>query len=196
MAAEQSDEPKPLQPAPRTEPGELPVYPRDTRWPKALGIISIILGVLGILAGFIGASAGLIVKTLQAMVEDKGAVDWNAVSRAVTWLARISLVSAILAVVLLVVGVGLVRRRAWAIPLGKTWAVLQIIVAILGTGMSHMIQRSIAEAIQQAGTTGRMPIGTSPAATAWSLLWGCALPVFMLIWFARREIREEVAAWR
>ena len=27
------------------------------------------------------------------------------------------------------------------------------------------------------------------------LVIGCALPVFMFIWFSRRAIREEVAGW-
>jgi len=184
-------------PVPPTEPGELAASPRETRWPRILGIVSIILGILGVLAGAIGASAGLIVKTLRAMVEDQGAVDWEAVRRAVAWLARISLVAAILAVMLLVVGIGLVRRRGWAIRLGKVWAIAQIVVTVLGTAGSHVIQRAILEALRQSGgTAGGVPISSSLAGTVWSILWGCALPVFMLIWFARQEIREEVAAWR
>ncbi len=197
MAAEQSGEIQPSPPVPPTEPGELPACTRQTSWPRTLGIVSIILGVLGVLFGTIGASARLILKAFQVMVEDKGAVDWDAVGRAVAWLARISLVAAILAAVLLVVGIGLVRRRAWAIRAGKAWAIAQIVVTVLGTAGSHVIQRAIAEALRQAGTSaGGLPLGTSPAATAWSLVWGCALPVFVLIWFARREIREEVAGWR
>jgi hypothetical protein len=197
MTEQQSGRIQPPTPIPPTEPGQLPADLPQTSWPRTLGIVSIILGALGTLGGALGASAELILKALQMTVEEKDAVDWDAVGRAVAWLARISLVAAILAAVLLVVGIGLVRRRAWAIRLGNGWAIAQIVVTVLGTAGSYVIQRSIAEAIQQAGTSTRgLPLGTSPGGAAASLVWGCGLPVFMLIWFARREIREEVAAWR
>lgn len=195
MTTEQPGNTDPL--VPPTEPGALPPIERATTWPRTLGIISIILGTLGTLGGLLGSSVSLMVQAMQMSVADKDAVNWDAVRQAVVWMARMSVIAGMLSVLLLVIGIGLVRRRPWAIPTAKVWAVLKILMVIVNLGISTVIQRSIAEAIQQAGTTSRGPaLHSTPTGIAFGLAWGCALPVFMLIWFARQEIREEIARWR
>jgi hypothetical protein len=173
--------------------------PRATSWPKTLGILSVIFGGFGIIGGAIGASVPLALKFFQKAAGDrKDDINWEAVRGAVHWSALMSIGMAILALLLLIAGTGLIGRRRWAVQAAKVWAVLKILAVVIFTAINSVVLRGIAEAMRQAGAgTASAASGSSlPMGTIWSVAWGWALPISMLVWFARAEIREEVADWR
>jgi hypothetical protein len=95
----------------------------------------------------------------------------------------------------------LVRRRAVARTLCMSWAGIKIIFAIVNTIVSFMMQPG---QIQSAPPQGAAAITTSmqtmegPIVIFFQLInlaWALALPVFMLIWFNRTKIKDEVATW-
>ena len=106
-----------------------------------------------------------------------------------------------LAVLLLIGGVGVLRRRAWAPRACNTWAVLKVLLVIANAVVGYAVQKQTLLWMQ--GQSARMPpgwgaiSGSMPGMTAcFALLWGWALPVFLLIWLARGTIKEEIAPWR
>ncbi len=92
------------------------------------------------------------------------------------------------------------------------WSVLKMLfgiaMAVLVARMEYSMMTSMMEQAQSSIAAGRSgppppPIPVHAMATVFStvaavfgLLWWWALPVFMLIWLARRLVREEIATWR
>ena len=188
---------------PPTLPAELVASPRPTGWPMVIGVIAIVIGALGALGGLCGAAspwfAGFIMN--QMPEAQRGAIEvtqkwWG-------WTVTAYLVSTAVAILLLVAGAGLVRRRAWARRTCINWAVLKMLLVVATTAMSYPIARETSEVtLRPSASAPSTPVNVQQFAElgmivglTFGLLWGWALPVFLLIWFARGKIRNEVAGW-
>jgi len=45
------------------------------------------------------------------------------------------------------------------------------------------------------GVFGTVMAIIGPMILVFAIVWGWALPIFMLIWFSRRKIKAEIAQW-
>ncbi len=178
----------PLQPLPYR-----PVEPVRTVWPTVLGIIGIIFGAFGILSGLWAGVAEMVPALHQAAASQPTPISG-------TYAMITGLVNIALAVLLLVGGITLIGRRALAVTLLKTWAIVDIITAIGGfvfvlAGMSQMVQTMQ----QQNPAMAKAPPAVLEAAIIGGIciggLFALALPIFTLIWFGRQKIKDEIAAW-
>ena len=77
------------------------------------------------------------------------------------------------------------------------WAVLKMILAVAGSFLGFvMVQEQFGQMSQQ-----NLPVGGSTfvvmgvVGVVGGVLWGCAYPVFLLIWFSRAEVKTEYAQW-
>lgn len=180
-----------------------------TAWPIVLGIIALIFGGFGLISNLFGAVSpflfegimtslagnlpGEAQESMQASMEVARA--WR------TWSVGFALVSVLVSAMLLVGGILLMMRRASAAQLLKLWSVARIFTAVVGAYVAFRIQQatfaamrgSIAEEMDQVPET--FIAAFAMFSNVFSLLFGCALPVFMLIWFARQAIKDEVACW-
>ena len=103
----------------------------------------------------------------------------------------------VLALLLLALGVGILKRSRRAAKGVRAWAALKIILVVFSAYLSYMMQEAQFDAMRQA------PAGPPPgfvdfisrAGLAFAIIWGWALPVFVLVWFNRQKIRAEVAQW-
>ena len=120
------------------------------------------------------------------------------------WIAVSSFGALVLAGLLLVAGVGMVRRRPWCVKASVTWAVLKIVYCIPATGLAFTVSAARVDAMQQAATaTDTSPgdgffvvaHGFDVGVLGCGLLWTLLFPAFMLIWFLRAKVRTEVATW-
>ncbi len=75
-----------------------------------------------------------------------------------------------------------------------------MVVVVVNAIVGVLIQQEFLQEMQAQdpnlaviGTTAMQ--GFAAVGVVFALLWGLALPVFMLIWFARRTIKEQVAQW-
>ena len=110
--------PQALPVAPPTEPGELGLSARRTVWPVVLGIIAVVFGSLGALGGLWGAIApfvmegfaGLFARMPSAPGQDPAKM-FAAMGEYRYSMMATSLVSAAVAVWLLVAGIVLLGRR-------------------------------------------------------------------------------------
>lgn len=201
-----SDMPSPPQVpfVPPTAPGAFQPQPRRSSWPTVIGVIAIVFGVGGMLMGcwtsvfplFTDFFAEFFEKNMPAgqpnPLEFAGQFE--------TWSVIHGVAMLIVAAILLVAGIGLVRRRSSSIDTCRLWSVLKILLTIEACFFTAATQRVQFEAMQSQAP-GTMPFGDDftsmiiAATVVWALVWGCALPVFMLIWFARGKIKAETAQW-
>ena len=197
--------PPPTPMTPPTDAGAIP--PRKTTWPMVLGIIAIILGSLATLQGCMGlgwpALAGLFT---SALPEEKA--EMLDATKSLTPLIMISAgLTMAIAIVLLIGGIGLTKRNPRSPKTCKIWAGLKMVLVVYSSIVTFLSTQAQMEAMQRMleedpNTAGMMPgfFGTlmaiiGPVILVFAIVWGWALPIFMLIWFSRRKIKAEVAQW-
>ena len=187
-----SPQPRPL--TPPTTPVSLPTEPRPTRWPTVIAVIGIIWSVLGISCSLWG-TADEFFRQPSTATQPAAGLAGGGTMRFVAALDY--LVNVGLCIVLLIAGVGLLRRRPWSARFARLWAVLDLILMVVGTLVLYDYYKrqfvvSIADSGLSMGTVGIL----YATLTFFGLLVSFVFPVFVLIWFARRKIKDEVATWK
>jgi hypothetical protein len=183
--------PPPPPAAPPIVPGPV-VAPSGPVWPRVLGIVAIVVGSLG---AFGGASAifAAVVFFLPIMPGEMG--DWQAHWR--WWMLVDGAARTGLSCLLLAVGVGLVNHRRWAASSALLWGGLRLVWALTQAAMSVPMVTGQMRAVSAQG--GGVPtwLGSSMAALTalFTLAWGVAPAVFVLIWFTRPRVREHTSQW-
>jgi len=159
---------------------EYVIQSRPTVWHKVIGIIAIVFGSLGIVCTPIGLAANTMnpaVVQTQEMFPD--------------WWQSYNIFSSFLgigfAVLLLVAGISILRRR----PSGRTLHLIYAGVAMVMCIVGVLITASMfnASSIPPEVRAGMM-IGM-----VFGVLFGSAYPIFLLVLFLRAKIRDEVASW-
>jgi len=181
--------------APPTQTAGPQLPPRPSKWPTVIGIVAIAFAGLGIMGGFCGL---VTMVTMPSMMPQDPATTAALSATRSSWMVVQLLVGLGLTVLLLICGIGLLKRRPWS-PKGCTrWAVVYIIFAVIGGILNFSMQQAQFASMSQAGGPSPMPVGFGTLALLMSLLgfvWACALPVFLLVWFSRAKIKAEVALW-
>ncbi len=188
---------------PPSDPGEVP----PSNWPTAIGVIAIVVGSVGAMSGCLGAFSPLIFDLFQRIVPEgqvtglEGMMDWA------VWMVAVSVVGMLVAVLLLVAGIGITKRRAWGPKAALVWAGLKMIFVVVNSVIGYLVQIAQFEAMQEAiANDQNLPAGMGAFMGSLmqalgifglliGVLWGWALPVFLFIWFSRKKIRTETAGW-
>jgi hypothetical protein len=189
-------------------PARPPIQPREftpshatSSWPTVIGVIAIVLGALAVLGELAGSAAVFLLDTFPSAVPQARATAMEAVQQLGFWVVADSLLCMGAAALLVAVGIGLLRRRHWAVRTASVWAWFKILLVAADAAVTYPLVKAQCEAAfqQMSGIPG-VPARTSELMTfgalALVLVWGWAWPVFLLIWLARREIRAETSAWR
>lgn len=192
-----------------------------SKWPKVLAIASIALGIGGALAGFCGLVGALFTSAIAGFAERyptaggaSGSTEASmaAMTQYQGWVIAQSVLSALLAGLLIFAGVRLLNRRAQCRQLIRLWAVMKIVLATCSAVLTYLIQEGTFAALAaQTAAAGESGSGAPASAVSpmpvefmqslqyvglsATFLWGCALACFMLIWFNRSKIKAEVEAW-
>ncbi len=153
-------------------------------WPIAIGIISIVLGSLMLIC--VPISMGINAYNPEAAATQEQFPEWSQ-----TYSIISSLISMGLAVLLLVGGILLIRRRAVARPLHLLYAVVTVLMAVVGTVVFFSV---ILPSVDTADLPRGTAIGMKFGAVVGTFL-NVAYPVFLLIWFLRGTIRDQVRSW-
>lgn len=123
----------------------------------------------------------------------------------IPWLIAANAAAAMVAVLLIVAGSGLVARRRWSVGPLIAWAVLKILLTPALAAINCLAQNATQQAMMKTMPMTNQPgaaIGMTVAsvmliaAAALSCLWGWALPIFTLTWFARPKIKADARAFR
>ena len=138
----------------------------------------------------------------RAAVNPAAAAQVDVVRRFLPWLAACEIASAALAVWLLVAGIGVLRRRRWSRRAILAWAIARMAEAVPAAVLAYLIAQgqlgAMMDSPQAAAVPGGIAVfirGAGLLGFGWTLALAWAMPVFVLVWFTRRRVREEVAAW-
>lgn len=187
----------PIQPGPLARPaGYSPYSSPIPVWPTVIGVVGIVLGSLGLLGAIWGAVAPLVMKTLFPNM----AADPDMPHFSERWIQSTiisGVVSSAVAIILIVAGAGMLKRTAWSPRVARIWAVIKMVLVVANLVVAFQIQQSTMANMAQVGGRGmvvNVNFLTIPG-ILFGLLWGWALPVFLLIWFSRPSIKEQVSKW-
>lgn len=179
------------------------VQTKPTQWPKVIGVIATVFGALGAVGGCFG---GLMMMLMPAMHEALKEVvpagqptGLEGLQELGPQMVVLSGVAVVIAGLLLIGGIGLMRRRAWAVPVCITWAVVKILFVVVNSYNGMIIQTRQLEMMEQDPNmplTGDIAGILGVMSMIFGLLWGWALPIFLLIWLGRKTSRAEVARWK
>jgi hypothetical protein len=179
--------------APPTQAGPLYRPQPGAGWPTVIGVIGIVFGAGALLMTVAGVAFSLMMRNAPnapPMPQFSG--------RWLPWTIIMILITCGLAVLLLIAGIGIAKRLAWGPRIARVWAVFKILLVIASTIVGFQTQQAAIAAMKQ--NTGPAPMLNfrvlMEIGICFGLLWGWALPVFMLIWFARRSIKEQTSKWR
>ncbi len=183
---------------PPRQPGALGVPSRPSTWPTVLGVIAIVLGGLGALGGCWGVVAVPLMEAFLGTAPG-GTVPGVALYQGWTWWIMLgSAITTCLAVLLLVSGIGMLKHLRWGVTAACWWAILKMVFVVVNIIPAYMMQQEQFEALSQQGVPamgGGLFAVVGVFSIVFGLVWGCALPVFLLIWFARATIKAETADW-
>jgi hypothetical protein len=173
--------------APPTSPGVVTALKPASTWPMVVGIIAVVLGGFGILGGIWGIVAPLIMGRMFAAASQ----DVQMIDPAIG--LPLAVLGLALACMLAAGGIGLLRRRRWAVPVLLWWSWLKVVFSTASLLITIPVTL---KAVDAAGANSPMPMmPIIMASLVLGLLWAWALPVFIIIWFRRGVIRGEVAGW-
>ncbi len=148
---------------------------RGSLWPKVIGIISIIL-----------ASLGLVFTPLNLANPAQKEI----LERLPSWFSTYStfstLAGAVIMVLLLAAGILLFNRRPAGRTLHVAYALVTVVLGLIGLMVVLFGDMSgLPDAMRILFRVG--------AIVGWA--FGMIYPVFLLVWFFRRKIRDQVAGW-
>lgn len=162
--------PPPLVPPPEAYQPAFVLRPRRTVWPTVIGIIDLCLTGMGVLGLFVADLIPPLVESLAHLREATQKV------RAST------LPVALVALVMLAVsGVLLLKRRKAVRYLMLAYAIAAIVNVVLWASLMHR---------ELSGTSMDDPRGL------FNYAYGLVFPVFLLIWFLRPKIADEMKTWK
>jgi len=195
----ENDESRPAEPpatAPPSEMGDL--VPQRSGWPTAIAVSAIVVASLGLAGGCCGMLSPLMTDYFMGMAASgnmsQELIDsMQAAQPPIVWIMSASLIGLALASLLLTGGIGLARRRAGGIGLCKIWAWISIPWTMISLVAAAYFQLRVPAEARQMGA-GFQYFGLAFGA-CYGLTIGIGFPVFMLLWFSRAKIKDEVAAW-
>lgn len=194
---------------PPTEPVPVQRARQGSAWPGVVGSIALVFGVLGIAQGgltLLGSIVMRFVSSAASAAPGGGAAAMSgitAMEKYAVLVYTVALTGSAVAVLLLVGGIQLLRRNPGATAWLVTWGMLKICwgggsvwmnvhmqreqMRIMQTQVNSPMPAALMGGVMELLMTGGIVLG---------LMWAWALPVFVLIWFSRRKVREEVRSWR
>lgn len=177
--------------APPTSPSEA-ATPRPSSWPTVVGTILIVIAALGGLSYVVGI-AGLFIQGFIPGTE----AQLQAAEAWIGWALASNVLSLLLSLWLLATGILLIRRAPSTRMHAIGWSVTKMIVVVIASTIAAFMQADQMAAMQTQGQA--MPqamIETMRIASlVIGIVFGWALPIFLLIWFNVGRFRRESTGW-
>jgi F0F1-type ATP synthase membrane subunit c/vacuolar-type H+-ATPase subunit K len=178
-----------------------PMGPELSKWPKVIGIIAIIFGAGGTIGGLCGAFSFFFVDAMSNLLNNMPGATANpgldSLQEHKTYTLISSFATLGIACLLLFGGIVLLGRKQKALTMLRVWAAARIALAVVQSAMGYVMNKEQMQTMANSGNP--MPLGFTETffiiGLVIGLAWAFALPVFLLIWFARDKIHRETAEW-
>ena len=183
---------------------------QESSWPKAIGIISIVIASVGIAYYVLCGIGGTLVNTalVEAMAESVPEAQRAQMEASAEIQQRYlvpnlasSCFALALAGFLLVAGIATTRRRRWCRGGSLAWAGGKLLHALGAAVIVFLSAQASAEIMandpnmQQMGGLSGIMAALGPISAVLTFLFLAAYPVFLIIWFNRGKVVEEVRGW-
>ena len=171
-------------------------------WPTVIGIIGIIWAAFGVLGGIGGMCSPLIMKLMAGLPGAQTQFELSNIQKALT--VGVGALGMLAAILLLIAAIKLLGRKGGARKLLLVWAVLKILVVAVQAMVTYTIQQAQFQSMgpttsgmppQMFNVFGNMSFVVILFTVLFQILWGWALPLFVLVWFTRKKFTEEMAGW-
>lgn len=172
------------------------------KWPKIVGIVSIVLASLGLLCNGVGGVGLALMSVFGGMVEEAAQQDPAAAMPPAMFQPPATTVAATIlglatSIGLLIGGIMTVNRKALGRPLHLFYAVFGIVAVVLsimgGLTQIDMMQEWVRDNPDTNFARSYSPVSTY-ASMGFGVLLGGGYPIFCLIWFGAMGKRPEVDA--
>ncbi|MEE9131472.1 MAG: hypothetical protein V3T84_15755 [Phycisphaerales bacterium] len=204
--------PQEQQTHPPTERNEMLADHLPTKWPKVIGVISLLYALGGMLCQIGGVMSLYLTKWLARLGGFELDMEISASLKAV----QIGLAALVFCVgILMFVGaVNLLRRRRSGPSLLRAWSVIRLVLIVVGLGTAIMLvpaqvelQRSVLDQqndrLREVGMASRVKEKTDDELRQAAIRNGvivsgvfAAYPFFLGLWLSRRKVTEEVQHWK
>ena len=178
------------------EPQQINVVPRRSAWPTVIGVISIVIASLYIIC----TPLGLVFKDFAGSINPKQAeMTAKMMADMPPWYHAYQVASCVvyemIYILLLVAGILLARRRlAAARIMHILYALLNILMVVVGGVLLVRLNQVLTESVPPAMQS------VLQASMIFGAIFGFALasayPVFLLVWYSRGKIRQEIDTWK
>jgi len=176
---------------------------RASAWPTVLAILAFAWGGYSLLsAGCMMLMSPFYQWMVDAMGDQFGDAEREAMERMAEywwyWIVY-GVLGCALSVLLIVAGLGLLRRVQQGAALAKLWAVFSLLLLFIMTPLTFLLFEF--PAFNTTGSSGTSNVGQTGGmiggiiGTLFGFAISMGLPVFFLIWFSRARIKEEVKTW-
>jgi hypothetical protein len=186
----------PMNPTPPVEPFDM-LPPEPAQWPKVVGTISIVWSSIGLLCGVCGIGFLAFMPQMMKSAEQQlgpmpDIMKPNPIQLATSALGFIP------AVLLLISGIVTVLRRPVGRPLHLVYAILGLLIGVVGIGYGIKHQLDVMAWAQANQDNKWAQNAKSPFAfigIAFGAVLSFAWPIFCLIWFGlvKRDTRDLAA---
>lgn len=204
--------PEEQQAHPPTEQTEMLADDQPTKWPKVIGIISLLYALGGMFLQIVGVAMLFLMKWLTRL----GGFELNMEIPASLKALQIGLATLTFGVgIMMFVGaVNLLRRRRSGPSLLRAWSVIRLVLIVIGLGTVIVLapaqvelQRSLLEQqndrLREAGMESRVKEKTDDELRQAAIRNGviasgvfAMYPFFLGLWLSRRKVIEEVQHWK
>ncbi len=174
----------PFNPSPPTEPfDDLP--PEPAGWPKVVGVISIVWASIGMLCGMCGvAGLAMMPQFMSQMEQQLGPMP--DIMKPTPLMLGVAALGFIPPVILLIAGIMTVMRRPAGRSLHLLYAVIGLVLGVIGIGIQLKHQLDLMEWARQNQDSKWAQQAGSPfgfVGLGFGAILSFAWPVFCLIWF-------------
>ncbi|MCB9850448.1 MAG: hypothetical protein H6817_07050 [Phycisphaerales bacterium] len=187
--------------APPVDAGNSFLQHESAKWSRVIGIVVIVCGAMGTLGGVVGIVGQINHGKLRMWVVEEQRVAYDVDMNWQVWIYAEQAMRLAAGVFAIVAGTKLIKRLGSSMHLLRAWSVFKLILVVASVAIGYRIaQEKIGVALddpryQSAGMTEGFMKTIAQLTMGCITLWGLALPVFLLVWFARDRIKAEVATW-
>jgi hypothetical protein len=182
--------------SPVAEPSGAPVIP--TAVPKVFGIINIVYACLGVMMGLASVGAMFAFKAMMRGAEGE-VKEAKLIVEAFDDLMIYSYIDVafkvVLGLVLLVAGIGLLKKKMWGQKMCLFWAIARMLVAVGMMVWTLGPTREFQEKINQVGGEQQEQIQqmAQGVGSVMSIVFICIYPVLCLVFLTKKKVKDSLS---
>lgn len=166
--------------------------------PKVFGIINIVYGALGMFSAV--ASVGALA-LMKSIIPEGQLKEFDALMKAYEGIAHYAyidvVIKVVLGLVLIVAGIGLLRKRSWAAGTTIFWAVARMVIAIAMVFVMAAPVRVFQEKVNEIGPAGgpdmqKFQEMANGAGNVMTIVMVSIYPILCIIFLSKKRVKQSL----